>query len=1150
MLSATATALVLASAAAVGAADDVIWQIGQADNTYTDLAIAHHYGRYNATFPRDVVFTVGKSSPVKDWSFIHPGPADTWAGSRGHTFTIRFKLAKPIDGTACLELDLVDAHGSSPPRIAVEINDAKTELRTQRGAGDDVLTNPKSGREQVLRLPMAGSLLRPGDNTIKLRNMAGSWLIYDAVRLQRIDPSKLQASLRTEPQAAIIKTDKGPRQVMKVSADICGPAGEISVTVAGRTATEPVPETKLGGRSITVPFPPVEQPAKADVVLKRGDREIRKSVDVEPIRPWTVYLVQHTHSDVGYPDTQASLAARLVDFIDAALDYVDATDDYPDDAKFRWTCEATWSVELFLDSRTPEQVARLRRAIADGRIELAALPMNMTDLATEEVLIRSLHNIQRFRRELGAKVLSAMQNDVNGYALSLPRLLRGAGVTYFATGINRTRSIVPFDRPTGLHWEAPDGSSVLTWRGEHYMAGNYLGSTADPEAVVGQLTGYLKDLKRRGYPHKAVLLQLSGYRTDDAWPSTGMCDMVRAWNKRYAWPKLRVATISEFFKDLEVADSAKLPRIRKAWCDWWADGNGTAVQEVSLIRQTHEELESAVALLAASASPAELPALPDKIDKAFRRTLMFDEHTWGYAGSISRPESWMSKAQWRYKSAQAYEASMLTATIHDAARVAFAQEVPTTGPSVVVQNPSSWPRGGICEFRIPAPATYGRKAFRLVDAATGKPVAVEKLGGAPIYDSVYLIDVPTVPPLGYRVLRIDPDAPEADQSTDLYVGGNILSNDYYHVEVDPKTGALFSLRDKLANRELVSKRSDCPYGLLQYVYEEVAHERGRWMFWPPRKDLEFDRQTAGEVRVSKVRDGFLMKELRVSGKIADRHTFNLDLRLYRRTPRVEIRINLRKPGQTEPEAGYLAFPLGLNDAVFDLDAVGGTFEPGPGQIDGTASDYHSIQRYVRLSEKADDGIDVIVASKATPLVQIGDIHVGQYQQTLEPPGPQFYMWLFNNYWFTNFPASQGGEFQFGFALTSRKRGGELGPVTAAHRYAVDSCRPLAVEYLPAGRKGSRPADRHGLITIEPANVMMTGLTWTQDRRGVVARIREFEGKPTTATVKLHEPISVDSARRVNVLEEPHGEIPVTDGTMKVSLKPHEMVNIRLDPYGE
>lgn len=1151
MLSAITSALVLMSASAsVGAADNVIWQIGRRDNTYTDLAIAQEHARYNATFPRDVTYTIGKGNPVKDWSFIHPGPADTWAGSRAHAFTIRFKLDEPVDGTACLLLDLVDAHASSAPRIEVDINGTKTELRTARGAGDQVLRDPKAGRQQILRLPMAGSLLGKGDNTITLRNVEGSWLVYDAVQLKRVDATKLQASLRAEPQAAVIKTDQGPRQVMKVTADICGPAGEITLSVAGQTVTQHVPETKLGGRSVTVAFPPVKQSTKADIVLKMGDREIRKSVDVEPIRPWTVYLVQHTHSDVGYPDTQAALAARLVDFIDAALDYVDATRDYPDDAKFRWTCEATWSVELFLDSRTPQQVERLRKAIADGRIELAALPMNMTDLATEEVLVRSLHNIKRLRRELGAKVLSAMQNDVNGYALSLPRLLSSAGVKYFATGINRTRSIVPFDRPTGLHWEAPDGSSVLTWRGEHYMAGNYLGTTSNPDAVVGRLTGYLKDLKRRGYPHKAVLLQLSGYRTDDAWPSTGMCDLVRAWNERYAWPKLRVATISEFFKDLEAADAAKLPRIRKAWCDWWADGNGTAVQEVSLIRQTHEELESAVALLAASASPAELPGLHDKIEKAFRRTLMFDEHTWGYAGSISQPDSWMSKAQWRFKSAQAYEAAMLTATVHDAARVAFAEDLPTDAPSLVVQNPSSWPRGGIHTFRIPAPATYGRKAFRLVDVATGKPVAVEKLGGAPIYDSMYLVDVPTVPALGYRVLRIDPDAPEADKSTDLYVGGNILSNDYYHVEVDPKTGALFSLRDKVANRELVAKDDKNPYGLLRYVYEEVAHPRGRWMFWPPQKDLKFDRQTAQEVKVSKVRDGYLMKELRVSGKIADGHTFNIDLQLCRRTPRLDISINLRKPGQTEPEAGYLAFPLALHNATFDIDAVGGTFQPGPGQIDGTASDYHSIQRYVRLSEKAADGIDVIVTSKATPLVQIGDIHVGQYQQTLEPPGPQFYMWLFNNYWFTNFPASQGGEFQFGFALTSRKRGGKLGPVTAAHRRAVDTCTPLAIEYLPAGREGSRPADRHGLITIEPSNVMMTGLTWTQDRRGVVARIREFEGKATTAKITLHDSVSIDSAQRVNVLEEPQGNIAVSGGTMTVSLKPHEMVNIRLNPYGK
>ena len=40
---------------------DVLWQIGQAGDSYKDLAIAGQYRSYATRFPRDVIFTTGRS---------------------------------------------------------------------------------------------------------------------------------------------------------------------------------------------------------------------------------------------------------------------------------------------------------------------------------------------------------------------------------------------------------------------------------------------------------------------------------------------------------------------------------------------------------------------------------------------------------------------------------------------------------------------------------------------------------------------------------------------------------------------------------------------------------------------------------------------------------------------------------------------------------------------------------------------------------------------------------------------------------------------------------------------------------------------------------------------------------------------------------
>ena len=58
------------------------------------------------------------------------------------------------------------------------------------------------------------------------------------------------------------------------------------------------------------------------------------------VRPTTIYLVQHTHTDIGYTRPQAEILGEHLRYIDFALEYCALTDDYPDEAKFRWTCEA------------------------------------------------------------------------------------------------------------------------------------------------------------------------------------------------------------------------------------------------------------------------------------------------------------------------------------------------------------------------------------------------------------------------------------------------------------------------------------------------------------------------------------------------------------------------------------------------------------------------------------------------------------------------------------------------------------------------------------------------------------------------------------------------------------------------------------------
>ena len=74
---------------------------------------------------------------------------------------------------------------------------------------------------------------------------------------------------------------------------------------------------------------------------------------------------------------------------------------------------------------------------------------------------------------------------------------------------------------------------------------------------------HIADLDSRGYPFDRIGIQFSGYRTDNAPPSTAACELVKQWNAKYEYPKLRLALASEFMEYVEKNYADKLPVHKK-----------------------------------------------------------------------------------------------------------------------------------------------------------------------------------------------------------------------------------------------------------------------------------------------------------------------------------------------------------------------------------------------------------------------------------------------------------------------------------------------------------------------------------------------------------------------------------------------------------
>ena len=138
--------------------------------------------------------------------------------------------------------------------------------------------------------------------------------------------------------------------------------------------------------------------------------------------------------------------------------------------------------------------------------------------------------------------------------------------------------------------------------------------------------------------------------------------MVKRWNEKYEWPKLRTAVATEFIKTVETQYADKIQTIRGAWPDWWTDGFASGAREAAVSRITHSNvIANQVGLSFAKMLGAELPADINKQIAGINNALLFyDEHTFGHSESVRNPYGLETWEQRSLKQSYAWEAYRYT----------------------------------------------------------------------------------------------------------------------------------------------------------------------------------------------------------------------------------------------------------------------------------------------------------------------------------------------------------------------------------------------------------------------------------------------------------------------------------------------------------
>ncbi len=833
-----------------------------------------------------------------------------------------------------------------------------------------------------------------------------------------------------------------------------------------------------------------------------------------PVR--LLFLTHHSHTDVGYTDPQDTVFRLQAEYIDQALDYCDQTDDYPPDARFHWTCEGTGMVEHFLATRPAGQVERFLRRAREGRVEVTALPYNMTPLPGHELLARLLYPVARLR-SLGIPIRHAMSCDVNGLSWGLADLLPQLGVHTLSMAINEARGRAPRPRPGAFRWRARSGRSVLVWNGELYERFRFFGIPPGAGDPVGGLRDYCRRLEAAGYPYDFAYLHVTNVpRLDNGPPHRPLADFVRDWNAAHAGElRLRLATPTAFFDHLARAAGPDLPAHQADWTDWWADGVASSACETGLVREAEWIALSAERLWAWAwlTDPAS-PCPASEFDERYRDAILYEEHTWGAWDSVSDPRSRLQHVLWDRKARYARNALKGFRDLRARGLERLARVVRSDGPGVLVFNPLPWSRSGV--------------------------VQIPRLGGSAWVDDV--------PPVGYvtlgagecqrrgalarlrercRALFVRPPKAEGPPPPGtVRAAGNVIENDFTRLSLDSVTGGVASWYDKRLGREMVDVAS--PWRLHQYVYEWLDHPAGRDLVYKPGPETPDDFGTWGtgapfryagatraRVRASATPfSATLTSEFAAPGARKVRQSVTL----YAAAPWVDLATTIDKRDIRTPEGVYLAFPFAVPSPVFHVETAGGYFEPERQQLAGACRDWLSALSWVDVSNGE---FGVTLACREAPLVQLGGVTNGRWADRLDLSRATVMAWPMTNLWFTNFRPSQGGTATFRYRLAAHA--GPFDPV-AATRLGWELAADLAAVDVGRRRDGALPTGRASLCEVAPDRVTLIGLKRAEAGDGMIVRLLSL--CETAAPFAVRFPgRPVKAAWRATPLEEKGEPLP-------------------------
>jgi Glycosyl hydrolases family 38 N-terminal domain. len=789
-------------------------------------------------------------------------------------------------------------------------------------------------------------------------------------------------------------------------------------------------------------------------------------------RKWKIFLIHHSHTDIGYTERQDKIMRYHYNFIRQAVDILNnlQSDSQSGADEFVWQCENFWQVENFYKYAPASYKKDFEKYVRSGNIGLSGNYLNLTDLLCYDILFSDVALAKEYGKKINVPVESGMIADINGLSYGYSDALVENGVENLFSCLHTHHGMFPlYKKQMPFYWQTPKGHKLLVWNGEHYNIGNEMGfaphagssymisdeiarktiahqllTQGEPETTAVELRvsserieRYLKNLEDEGYPYDFVPFMVSGCITDNAPPNGHIAQRVAMINEKHAGQlQIKMTTLNGFFEHVR-ENCAEIPAYSGDWTDWWADGVGSTPMAVKTFREAQRKYS-----LCKKLDPESKFGDANSIKSAAENLTLYAEHTWGYSSSVMEPWEMMVGNLEQKKTAYAVNAcSDISRNLDNILAAKGEVSISCDKPQrYKLINPHSIPCHTTAvvfveswEYMDGIPFT-AEMPFEVVDEATGEVLKSQVKAVARGAQVEILVQME---PGEERIVCIRPSHRDRNstvknhpykgadgiediiQPAGFQVNTACIETDYFKILLEQGTG-ISSITYKQDASEIL--RGKMEYGPFSGIYEvtdirtNVCDERRK--MGRNRKAVSTRRYASQLYDMQIVEDGEIYITVQLKYNLEGTKHYQVFLKVYREFSRIDAKVRIHKDSVWEPENLYISLPFtaGENEVKW-IDKSGCIIRPGIDQLPGSNSEFYMLQNGLVLQG---ENKNILVAFKDTPLVTFGDLKAKPIRlcagKDIELNRSAAYAWAMNNFWETNFKADLGGFYEFSYSV--------------------------------------------------------------------------------------------------------------------------------------